>query len=229
MSPGSAPSQRPGRRAWRPGHPGFPRLLTGPARVREWFDDTTDCLRIDVDVANPLIGHLFGYQGSFTIEHIERLGSRYVLWRTAEDVHAAPAQCPHRGANRGDGTVRNGCLTCPYHRIEFATDGAAVHRPAQGNETRIPTKANVGTIAAIKAHGYVSLGTATTPRPPDRNGSTTTNRPSSSAPTRSGTSTTPASWNQPSISTMSLSSTAATHPAPASSSPASNSTTRAPG
>lgn len=48
----------------------FPRPLTGHARVREWFDDTADCFRIDVDVTNPIIGHIFGYQGSFTIEHI---------------------------------------------------------------------------------------------------------------------------------------------------------------
>ena len=68
---------------------------------------------------------------------------------------AAPARCPHRGANLGDGSVRNGCLTCPYHGIAFATDGTAVHRPAQGNESRIPAKANLQTIPAVEAHGYV--------------------------------------------------------------------------
>ncbi len=86
---------------------------------------------------------------------VERLGSRYVLWRTGEGVHAAPARCPHRGANLGDGSVRNGCLTCPYHGIAFATDGTAVHRPAQGNESRIPAKTNLRTIPAVEAHGYV--------------------------------------------------------------------------
>lgn len=86
---------------------------------------------------------------------VERLGARYVLWRTSDGVHAGPAQCPHRGANLGDGTVRNGCLTCPYHGIEFATDGTAVHRPAQGDEARAPAKANLRTIPALEAHGYV--------------------------------------------------------------------------
>lgn len=86
---------------------------------------------------------------------VERLGARYVLWRTDGGVHAAPAHCPHRGANLGDGTVRNGCLTCPYHGIEFATDGTAVRRPAQGDEARVPAKANLRTIPATEAHGYV--------------------------------------------------------------------------
>lgn len=86
---------------------------------------------------------------------VERLGARYVLWRTDAGVHAAPAACPHRGADLGDGSVRDGCLTCPYHGIEFAPDGAAVHRPAQGAESRIPAKANLRTIPATEAHGYV--------------------------------------------------------------------------
>jgi len=86
---------------------------------------------------------------------VERLGSRYVLWRTDQGVHAAPAHCPHRGADLGDGTVRDGCLTCPYHGIRFAADGTAVHRPAQGDEARIPAKANLRTVPAVEAHGYV--------------------------------------------------------------------------
>lgn len=86
---------------------------------------------------------------------VERLGARYVLWRTDTGVHAAPAQCPHRGADLGDGRVRNGCLTCPYHGIRFAADGTAVHRPAQGDERRIPAKAHLNTIPALDAHGYI--------------------------------------------------------------------------
>lgn len=48
----------------------FPRLFTGEARVREWFDDTTDRFRINVIVTNPIVGHVLGYQGSFTIDEI---------------------------------------------------------------------------------------------------------------------------------------------------------------
>lgn len=86
---------------------------------------------------------------------VERLGRRYVLWRTDRGVHAAPAQCPHRGADLGAGRVRNGCLTCPYHGIAFVADGAAVHRPAQGDEAHVPARANLNTIPAVEAHGFV--------------------------------------------------------------------------
>lgn len=86
---------------------------------------------------------------------VERLGARYVLWRADGVVRAAPAQCPHRGADLGAGAVRNGCLTCPYHGIAFGSDGAAVHRPAQGIEDRIPARAGLRTIPAAEAGGYV--------------------------------------------------------------------------
>jgi hypothetical protein len=45
-------------------------LLTGHARVREWFDDTSGRFRIEVNVTNPIIGHIFGYQGSFTVDDV---------------------------------------------------------------------------------------------------------------------------------------------------------------
>lgn len=86
---------------------------------------------------------------------VERLGARYVLWRADGAVRAAPAPCPHRGADLGAGSVRNDCLTCPYHGIAFSPDGAAVHRPAQGTEDRIPARAGLRTIPAREAGGYV--------------------------------------------------------------------------
>jgi hypothetical protein len=46
----------------------FPLTLSGIATVREWWDEDDECFRIDVHVANKLLGPLFGYQGSFTVE-----------------------------------------------------------------------------------------------------------------------------------------------------------------
>ncbi len=93
---------------------------------------------------------------------VERLGRRYVLWRHADGVSAAPAQCPHRGADLGAGRVTDGCLTCPHHGIRYASDGSAIHRPAEGAESRIPAKANLGTVPAREVHGFVWIwhGTA---------------------------------------------------------------------
>lgn len=45
----------------------FPMLFAGHAVVREWWDDTAQRFRIDVNVSNRVFGPLFGYQGSFTV------------------------------------------------------------------------------------------------------------------------------------------------------------------
>jgi uncharacterized protein DUF4166 len=46
----------------------FPLLFSGIADVREWWDEEGQCYRIDVRVANKVLGPLFGYRGSFTVD-----------------------------------------------------------------------------------------------------------------------------------------------------------------
>ena len=46
----------------------FPLLLSGVAEVREWWDEAAACFRIEVHVVNKVLGPLFGYRGSFTVE-----------------------------------------------------------------------------------------------------------------------------------------------------------------
>jgi Domain of unknown function (DUF4166) len=46
----------------------FPLILSGVADVREWWDEAAACFRIEVHVANKILGPLFGYRGSFTVE-----------------------------------------------------------------------------------------------------------------------------------------------------------------
>ncbi len=46
----------------------FPLIFFGVADVREWWDEAAACFRIEVHVANKLLGPLFGYRGSFTVE-----------------------------------------------------------------------------------------------------------------------------------------------------------------
>lgn len=45
----------------------FPLLLSGVADVREWWDEEAQLFRIEVHVANRLLGPLFGYRGAFTV------------------------------------------------------------------------------------------------------------------------------------------------------------------
>lgn len=46
----------------------FPLLLSGTAEVREWWDEALERFRIEVQVSNRLLGPLFGYRGSFTVD-----------------------------------------------------------------------------------------------------------------------------------------------------------------
>ncbi|HEV2991900.1 MAG TPA: DUF4166 domain-containing protein [Candidatus Angelobacter sp.] len=46
----------------------FPMLFSGTADVCEWYYETHDCFRIEVDVRNRTWGRLFGYRGHFQVE-----------------------------------------------------------------------------------------------------------------------------------------------------------------
>ncbi len=46
----------------------FPMLLSGEARLHEWFDDEEQQFHVDLEVRNRLLGFLFGYRGTFTCE-----------------------------------------------------------------------------------------------------------------------------------------------------------------
>jgi hypothetical protein len=48
----------------------WPALLTGIADVREWYDESEGCYRIDVNVGNSVFGPLFGYRGRFQAEQV---------------------------------------------------------------------------------------------------------------------------------------------------------------
>ncbi len=65
----------------------FPLLLSGIADVCEWYDDSLQQYRIEVEVWNPHCGKLFGYHGTFDVE-----------WRDADRVpnHVQPLRVEQR-------------------------------------------------------------------------------------------------------------------------------------
>ncbi|SCE88619.1 protein of unknown function (DUF4166) [Micromonospora viridifaciens] len=60
---------RSGAQRFRGGVP-CPAALSGEANLREWYDDRAGRFRIEVSVANPRFGPIFGYSGSFTVGYV---------------------------------------------------------------------------------------------------------------------------------------------------------------
>ena len=86
------------------------------------------------------------------------LGSPYVLWRTTSgEVVAAPDRCPHREAPLSGGTVRDGCLVCPYHGWTFGDGGRCVEVPSSGVGRHVPPAAHLSTLAVEERYGLVWL------------------------------------------------------------------------
>ncbi|MER7420720.1 DUF4166 domain-containing protein [Micromonospora peucetia] len=69
VDPDGALTVRSGAQRFRGGVP-CPAALTGQAHLREWYDDHTGRFGIEVRVTNPLVGPLFGYTGSFTVQYV---------------------------------------------------------------------------------------------------------------------------------------------------------------
>jgi phenylpropionate dioxygenase-like ring-hydroxylating dioxygenase large terminal subunit len=77
-------------------------------------------------------------------------------------------RCPHRGAPLSRGQItEDGCLECPYHGWQFASDGACTHvpfnslSPAQQSKlsvVRLPTRVIAGMV-------WVFTGTENVPEP----------------------------------------------------------------
>jgi Phenylpropionate dioxygenase and related ring-hydroxylating dioxygenases, large terminal subunit len=51
-------------------------------------------------------------------------GVSLVLFRSQGKIHVLADRCPHRGAPLSKGSVRDGCLVCPYHGWRFEGSGA---------------------------------------------------------------------------------------------------------
>ncbi|MEM6960618.1 MAG: DUF5914 domain-containing protein [Myxococcota bacterium] len=56
-------------------------------------------------------------------------GQEVVLWRSKDGVHAAPAACPHMGADLSCASVHDGKLRCPWHGLELGPQGHGTWRP----------------------------------------------------------------------------------------------------
>jgi nitrite reductase/ring-hydroxylating ferredoxin subunit/uncharacterized membrane protein len=65
------------------------------------------------------------------MHRVEAQGVPVLLYREGETISALSAVCTHAGGPLDEGSVKDGCVTCPWHGSTFRfSDGAAVHGPA---------------------------------------------------------------------------------------------------
>ena len=57
------------------------------------------------------------------------LGEELVVWRDRGRVHAAPAACPHMGADLSEGCLKDGRLACPWHDLTLGPEGHGAWAP----------------------------------------------------------------------------------------------------
>jgi phenylpropionate dioxygenase-like ring-hydroxylating dioxygenase large terminal subunit len=89
---------------------------------------------------------------------VERLGRRFVFWRTADgQLHAQDERCPHLGAALSAGTIEQDTLVCPFHGFRYGSDGACRHIPALGRDGSVPLGLRVATFPVREAQGLVWL------------------------------------------------------------------------
>ncbi|NBP50015.1 MAG: Rieske (2Fe-2S) protein [Actinobacteria bacterium] len=96
------------------------------------------------------------------------LGTHVVLWRDAgHRVSALPDRCSHREAKLSLGTVKDGCIECPYHGWQFAADGTCTHVPSATPGVPVPPKAHLAPYRATEKFGlvWVCLGEPAAPLP----------------------------------------------------------------
>ena len=87
---------------------------------------------------------------------VRLLGRDVVVWRgPSGEIVAAPDRCPHREAPLSLGTVRDGCLSCPYHGWTFGSEGRCVLVPSSGEGRPVPPAAHLPTMHVSERYGLV--------------------------------------------------------------------------
>ena len=74
-------------------------------------------------------------------------GAPVLLYRTAGQVYALASTCSHMGGPLEEGTISDGCVTCPWHGSTFRfADGIIVRGPASTPEPCYRTRIQNGRI-----------------------------------------------------------------------------------
>ncbi len=89
---------------------------------------------------------------------VRRLAQDLVLWRDLDGRAAAlPDRCPHRAARLSRGSVRDGCIQCPYHGFRFNSRGECVLVPVEGPGAPIAKGLAAAPALLREEHGLIWL------------------------------------------------------------------------
>jgi phenylpropionate dioxygenase-like ring-hydroxylating dioxygenase large terminal subunit len=89
---------------------------------------------------------------------VERLGRRFVFWRSSEGaLHAHLDRCPHLGAALSSGHVDKDHIVCPFHGFHYDGEGRCTHIPSVGKAGKIPRGLVVQSFVLREAHGFAWL------------------------------------------------------------------------
>lgn len=87
---------------------------------------------------------------------VHLLGETIALWRDGDRIIASQDRCPHRGVSLSMGDIScNHTLVCPYHAMEFDSEGYCTKIPANLKITKFPQGANLTTYAVQEKYGFV--------------------------------------------------------------------------
>lgn len=80
-------------------------------------------------------------------QRVELNGYPILLYKHGKNISTITAQCSHAGGPLEEGSIREGCVQCPWHGSVFdLTDGHVVHGPATLGQPRFQTRITDGQI-----------------------------------------------------------------------------------
>lgn len=90
---------------------------------------------------------------------VKRLNLELALFRNSKgELSCVVDQCSHRGAALSLGKVKNDCIQCPFHGMEFDKDGKCTFIPANGTaSTEDLSQFNVKHYTVRERNGIVYL------------------------------------------------------------------------
>lgn len=89
---------------------------------------------------------------------IVRLNKQIVLYRDENGkVVCLNDVCKHRGAALSKGSLKNGCLTCPFHAFKYDSTGKCVEIPANGKNTKVSKRFNTESFPTREIDGFIFM------------------------------------------------------------------------